>query len=89
MSNAHWNNQLKDRTRAVVIKGEHYRIGDAPYPQRGYGFGGSEFTIKMKDTGEVIKTRDLWHQGTVPPEYRDRLPDSASFVKIIEVQYKN
>ena len=81
-----WNEQLEDRSNAVVIGGTHYRIGSTPYPKKGYGFGGDEFVIKLHATGEVIKTRDLWHQGDVPAEYREVLPDNASWVRKIEVK---
>lgn len=82
-----WNDQLSDRTRAIVVKGVHYRIGSTPYPKRGLGFGGSHWKIRMHATNEIIDTCDLWHQGTIPEEYRQVLPDNASFQKTIEVQY--
>lgn len=75
-----WNSQLKDRQDAVVIDGVHYRIGDTPYPERGNGFGGNKYVIHYLNSDKVVKTRDLWHQGTVPQEYRQVLPDSAEFV---------
>jgi hypothetical protein len=31
--------------------------------------------------GEVFETRNLWHQGTIPPKWRERLPDTAEFVR--------
>lgn len=83
-----WNDQLGDRKDAVVIAGEQYRLGK-PYPQKGHGMDGSHHKIKMLSTGEVIDTADLWHQGTVPEEYKGILQDNAKFVRIIEVQQWN
>lgn len=71
-----WDEQLADI--GIVVNGQHYRIGSTPYPAKGYGFGGSEFVVKMLDTGEIIKTCDMWHQGTIPEFYQ--IKDNAEFV---------
>lgn len=83
-----WQDQLAQRTDAFVIKGEHYRIGSESDPKKFKGMGGAKHIIQVKN-GERIVTTNLWHQGTVPEEYREVLPDNASFVKQIEIQYKN
>ena len=85
LNDSFWNFQIEDRESAVVINGVHYRIGSKPYPQKGYGFDGEHYRIKMIETGAVIDTRDLWHQGTVPEEYRGILQDTAKFVRLISV----
>lgn len=75
-----WAVQLSDRDGAVVINHEHYRI--APDTTRGFvGFGGQLFRIRRFGSDEVIETRNLRHQGIIPPSWRDRLPDDAEFVK--------
>lgn len=79
-----WNDQLKDRENAFVINGEHYRTGK-PYPSKGYGFGGEHYRIKHL-SGKIIDTMDLWHQGTIPKQYRKFVPDNAKFVRMIEVK---
>ena len=81
-----WEDQLKSRTDAFVIKGEHYRIGSESDPKKFKGMGGAKHIIQAKN-GERIVTTNLWHQGTVPEEYRELLPDSASFVRKINVEY--
>ena len=83
-----WNDQLQDRENAFVINGEHYRIGTATKPSRSNGMGGDFHRIKTF-TGQVIDTVDLWHQGTVPEEFRSLLPDNAKFVRMIEVKEWN
>lgn len=65
--------------KRVVVGGVHYTIGDTEYPKRGGGYGGAEFEIRFND-GRVVKTRDLWHQGTIPERHRHLYPDNAIFV---------
>jgi hypothetical protein len=78
-----WLEQIADRSRAVVIDGEHYRIeadhadGDTTFA----GYGGQRFVLEDLTTGERTATRNLWNQGTIPPAFRDRLPDSHRFVR--------
>jgi hypothetical protein len=72
-----WDEQLQNP--GIIVNGNHYRIGDTPYPQKGYGFGGSEFVVRMLGNGKIIKTRDMWHQGTIPEWYG--VKDNAEFVK--------
>lgn len=73
-----WDFQLSNPEDAVIINGNHYRIGSTPYPKKGYGFGGQEFTIRILATGEVVKTCDLWGQGEVPEFYH--IKDTAEFI---------
>lgn len=84
-----WNAQLEDRDNAIVIAGVQYRIGSTVYPNKGIGFGGDHFKIKLFSDGQTYDTADLWHQGTVPEEYRGILQDNAKFARIIAVtEYK-
>jgi hypothetical protein len=81
-SDRFWGEQASDRRGAVVIGHEHYRIcPDLPESRRDCaGYGGSLHRIRMLASGAVIVTRNLWHQGTIPPSWRDRLPADAEFV---------
>lgn len=78
-----WTEQLSDRAGAVVIGRTHYRI----LPDRAdrdrdlAGYGGALFRIRWLATGEVTETRNLWYQGVIPPKWRERMPDTAEFVK--------
>ncbi len=79
---AFWAQQLADRSTAVVINHEHYRVRpDSGRPGPGDGFDGQMFRIRWLADGSVTETRNLWHQGIIPPSWRDRLPDNAEFVK--------
>jgi hypothetical protein len=61
---------------SVIVNGNHYRIGKSTSFK---GYGGHKFTIKFFD-GRVVETNNLWSQGTIDSEWRDRLPDNAEFV---------
>lgn len=83
-----WNEQIADRNKAVIIAGEQYRLG-VQYPSKGYGFNGEHYKIKMLETGVILDTADLWHQGKIPKEYKGILQDNAKFVRLIEVKQWN
>jgi hypothetical protein len=71
----------KDNPSIVRIKGSHYWIEpDKPKNTSFLGFGGAAFRIKFND-GRIITTHNLWHQGTIPERFRERLPDNAVFIK--------
>lgn len=71
----------KNFDRSLRINGSHYiDCGSVANPnQFGVGHGGHKFKIK-KFNGTVVETNNLWHQGTIPPEWKDKLPDNAEFV---------
>lgn len=76
-----WRSQLADRSNAVVIGSNHYRIEpDGGGPRHMRGHSGRLFRIRTLDSGEVIATRNLWHQGVIPPPWREQLPDTAEFI---------
>jgi hypothetical protein len=74
----YWESQIANEPdRRVVIGNTHYRLGKNGSRRGPYnGFGGRRFDIEFFD-GRVVTTYDLWHQGVVPPSFRDRLPDNA------------
>lgn len=73
---------LDDPVRRVVVDGEHYMLGDdnPNLPSSCKGFGGRRYRIEFFD-GRTVPTSDLWHQGTIPPKWRERYPDNARFVR--------
>lgn len=75
----YWAEQLANRETAIVIAGVHYRVGSDKGPHAGYG--GRRFRIRNIATGEERETHDLWYQGTIPPMFRDALPNTHEFVK--------
>ena len=80
----HWRDLWEGRANPnhLVVDGRHYVIGPVRPPgYRGFlGFGGRRFHIRFHDGREVV-THNLWTQGVVPREWRDRLPDTAEFLR--------
>lgn len=63
------------------ISGNHYMIEPENKGKYGFrGFGGHKFVIEFFD-GRTITTTNLWHQGTIPEHFRERLPDNARFIE--------
>lgn len=80
-----WQEIVKEKDEHVIIKGKCYYF-DKSEPivdvnkKAFVGFGGRRFEIKMLDTGKTTTTNNLWYNGEVPEEFRDRLPDNAEFI---------
>jgi len=78
---AFWAEKVAIRDRADVVRagGQHYMIGEATpdMKPRHKGYGGERFEVRFFD-GRVVETDNLWHQGTIPSHFRDRLPDNAT-----------
>lgn len=65
--------------RYPVANGEMFYVGsDTDYVK---GFCGTKFCIKFFD-GTVIYTNNLWHNGTIPDNFREKLPDDATLETI-------
>lgn len=76
-----WQLALDDK--AVIINGTCYHVGEEPKDlinTYGLGYGGMKFCIKMLDTGEVITTHNLRHNGKIPKECRAK--DNAVFLPV-------
>lgn len=63
----------------AVIDGCHYVI-DPDTDSYFQGFGGHEFHIQFND-GTIKVTKNLWHQGEIPEEWKSVFPDNAKFLK--------
>jgi len=66
-----------DKNRRVIVAGQHYMVGTNTSGPR--GFGGSRYTIHFND-GRTVETSNLWHQGEIPKQFKNRLPDNARFI---------
>lgn len=76
-----WNDNVeaKDKPRIARIKGEQYYIGKEN--QNGFrGFCGRKFCIRFLDGREVVTT-NLWYNGVIPEDFKERLSDNAEFIK--------
>jgi len=76
-----WDQYAKrvDDPRCVRVNGTHYVIAADEPDGMFRGFGGQGFTVQFFD-GRTVATSNLWHQGTIPELFRDRLPDNAKFM---------
>ena len=74
-----WNEIVAEKDKHVFIDGVSYSIGDENDTSPFRGCAGRHFKIKF-DTGEIVETTNLWCQGTIPEEFRDRLKDNAKFI---------
>lgn len=73
----------KDSKKQVIAKGVIYQIDSENDISSFRGFGGTKFVIHFFD-GRKVFTSNLWHNGTVPDEFRDQLPDNAEFGDVRE-----
>lgn len=74
-----WHEYSEDASnpRHFVIGSQHYCLGTG----NGGGFGGRKFLIQRIGCEDIIETKDLWAQGVIPEHFRERLPDTATFVE--------
>lgn len=74
---AYWLDRIKHKNSKtqVVINGIVYQIEreDAVGMR---GFDGSKYTIEFFD-GRKVTTTNLWANGRIPDEFRNKLPDNA------------
>lgn len=49
--------------------------------KQGLGMGGQSVIIRFND-GRVVITNDLWHQGRIPKQFENALPNNAEMVAI-------
>lgn len=72
----------KNSPTQATIKGAVYQIArETGVKGEWKGFGGRKFRIRFFD-GRVLETTNLWHNGKVPPHFRDELQDNAEFEEV-------
>jgi len=83
-----WNEKVKSygngtngySKKIAIVNGSHYTF----YPDSSetffQGHGGRQFKIIFND-GRIVQTKNLWHQGDIPLNFRNLLPDNAIFVE--------
>lgn len=76
-----WREIIAEKDKHIVIDGMCYYDGgnvDSRSRHMFLGFSGRRFWIRFKD-GRTVTTNNLWHNGKIPEEFRDQLPDTAEF----------
>lgn len=78
----YWNEKIedKDNPNIVRIDGTQYYIGKETGEHEFKGYGGRTFGVKFFD-GRLVKTTCLWHNGEIPEEYKELLPNNAKFIE--------
>lgn len=73
---------MLEQATGVVVNGQHFQIAEElPLRDRSYGgFGGRRHVIRFNDGREVVTT-NLWTQGHIPAQFRNRFPENATFVQ--------
>lgn len=67
-------------SQSIVVDGKHYTDGGRSMdPPSWKGFGGHRWKIRMF-SDQLIETDNLWHQGTIPPWFVDKIPNNAEFI---------
>lgn len=89
----HWHGLVEKRDgepMSVRVNGYHHQIGDEPSEDDRVvhstygrlGSGGARHVIGFLDGRPQIISHNVWHQGAIPPHYRDRLPDNARWLHL-------
>jgi hypothetical protein len=60
---------------AIMDKAAHYFKG----------FGGAVFVFEFFN-GRIIQCGNVWHQGTIPTKWQEKLPDNGRFLSADEVK---
>jgi hypothetical protein len=65
----------------IIIDGELYFNGGytESSDKKMIGFGGRRFDIRMNN-GKEIMTNNLWYNGKIPENHREKLADNATFI---------
>ena len=82
---AYWDEAYQDYVagKRLVVDGQSYTIGreDSRDPASCRGHGGARFRIQYP-AGRVVESTNLWSQGVIPERWRDRMPDTATFIPV-------
>ena len=78
-----WLLKIRDINKApekfAIVKNNLYYIANENDRDSFRGFDGRKFIIKFNNGRQIITT-NMWHNGTIPEKFRNRLPDNAIFI---------
>ena len=69
--------RLPEGTTRVIVGNDHMIAYPwEKHPDEMRGFGGQAFYFRMSD-GRIIRSNNVWHQGTIPEQFREVFPPNA------------
>lgn len=73
----------------VIIDGSSYIFHETKEKVNSFALGGCGAVryIKRLDTGKIYCSNDVWHQGTVPHQFKEMFPNNAVF--LTKEEYEN
>lgn len=73
-----WLEKVKNLSdeRYVVLNDELHWVGDEDTVDSFRGFDGALYFIKKPD-GTVVRTTNLWYNGKIPADIRDKFPENS------------
>lgn len=77
---AHWERLLREDHDHVVCNHRWYSFGSGGNG----GFGGQVFRWRSLADGQVRTWADMWSAGTIPPAWRERIPDTHEMLEGFE-----
>lgn len=71
----------------IVVDGFHYVADIDENNKKDFfkGFGGCDHFVEFLD-GKVQSFNNVWFQGKIPENFRDKMPDNARFLSLEEYQ---
>jgi hypothetical protein len=75
----HWERVRRafDPAKQLIADGQFYSIGSENAHCGARGFGGRRFRFRRLADDSIVESTNMWSGGTIPPAWRDRLPDTA------------
>jgi len=85
-NNHFWEEKVRLHDEYTVIAdGDRYHLTPSNSGAGWKGFGGATFYVHFHD-GRKIQCSNVWHQGEVPPNFKERLPDNAKFIPMKDIE---
>lgn len=79
-----WLEKIKNINDLTIVDGKCYYIDNENSTSSFRGYNSRHFLIKYIDginKGKVVSTTNLWYNGEIPKEFRDKLKNNAIFCK--------
>lgn len=87
-----WRNNKDSVEDSICVRADgcHYTLSTKPSMFK--GFGGAKHCVEFisgPHKGKRVICNNVWSQGRIPQEYKDKLPDNAIFFSSLEDFHKD